>query len=516
MVKSAQQTQFVCLKLLVIAAAGVALYTVLFPFFAKQQERNRQDTCLNNERQIAAAIQMYVQDNQGSLPGDPWTTAALHYLPASKNPDIRAHLLYCPSETAPEAICSYGYNGSLLLLDATGINTIQINQIDSPSEVPLICDANPSHPVGEDIYIPGGGQLPDAANSGVPNARHSKGINVAFCDGHAQYVPTDFTPADCANPVSKGFYECIPLGLVNNPGGGLPLSTACRRKDYRYPSELVIGGEFATMPLLAEMAELWKQHGSVHPKLDYCNTGFQGEYSAKPASLGKDYLWGTVDDAAGTVIAHDALVVIVAKNTKIQPNPVGGLTTISNTSKPSNGWYCCNTATIAAWFSGCVPSLWHPYTYRAEVATARQLARYLALPPGKAHQSGFNVFCRRCRNDREMVFAVANDPLGIGYCSSSCVDYDRVQVLGIQDTVGKQYYFPNRDAKYRTWLPFHYSPYFPPTSVSPKVGPVPDDDWPRALLRTLKVTSAGEGTRLVEDMQSGQLTNGPLFACSYW
>ena len=425
-------------------------------------------------------------------------------------------------------ICSYGYNGSLLRLNASGIDA---NQVKYPAEVALICDGIPSRAIGQDTYIPGGGLLDDSAHSGVPISRHSNGINVGFCDGHVKYVPTDFTPADCNNPVIKGFYECIPLGLVDNPGGGLPLSAAISHQVYRYPNNLVIGGEYATMPLLAEMAEIWKRRGKadidinelidyprtsdpdpskinspVHkPELDYRNTGFQGEYSAKPSGLGKNYLWGTVDDAAGTAIAHDALVVIVAKNTKLPPNNIGGLTTVPNTVKPSNGLYCCNTATIAAWFTDAyAPNQWQAYTYGTAVATARQLARYLALPAGTGNPTGFGTRCRVVKNDREMVERVANDPAGIGYCSSACVEYDRVQVVGIQDTAGKQYYFPNRDAKYRTWLP---NPY-------PAGGPVPDADWPRALLRSLKVRSAGEGTRIMQDGLA--LDNGPLYTCSYW
>ena len=557
MEKSSEKAQFSCLKLLAFVVACFVLLIVLFPVFAKHREIERRDTCLNHEKQIVAAIQMYVQDNHGNLPSDPWTSCVVPYLPDPEHP---WHTMYCPSDAVPGGatwICSYGINGSLLHLDASGINAKQIN---FPADVPLISDANPSRGAGEDTYIPSGGLLQDAAHSGVPFARHSRGIVVAFCDGHVQYVPTDFTPADCANPVIKGFYECVPLGLVNNPGGGLPLSTDCTRKDYRYPNDLIIGGEFATMPLLAEMAEVWKQHGKAafylndvknpdsnskaywekmdywksnkdaqrgpKPKLDYRNTGFQGEYSVKPASLSKNYLWGTVDDAAGTAIAHDALVVIVAKNTKLPPNNVGGLTTIANSSTPSNGWYCCNTATIAAWFTdGYAANQWQAYTYGTALATTGQLARYLALPAGKDHRPVFGTRCRVVNNDREMVARVANDPAGIGFCSSACVDYDRVQVVGIQDTAGKQYYFPNRDAKYRTWLPLRYPDNDPDhNNQTPIMGAIPDIDWPRALIRNLKITSAGEGTKILLDIfdvpKDGwyrqKLMNGPLFACSYW
>ena len=555
MEKSSEKALFSCLKLLAFVVACFVLLSVLIPVGAKHREKERQNTCLNYIKHISMAINLYAQDNDGNLPGFPWTTAITGDRPTkiqakkydtwmeNKSKDVTTtpyldlgtKSLSCPGdpENGAVQVCSYGYSGSLLRLDATGIN---VSQIFAPAEVPLICDSNPSRSFGMDTYIPGGGLQDDATSNGYPTARHSKGINVGFCDGHVKYVPTDFTPADYANPVTKGFYECIPLGLLDNPGGGLPLSTNCTRQDYQYPNKLIIGGEYATMPLLAEMAEIWKRRGrnnieisdyiitnyafpgidpskinmTVHkPDLDYRNTGFQGEYSVKPASLSKNYLWGTVDDAAGTAIAHDALVVIVAKNTKLPPNNVGGLTTIANSSTPSNGWYCCNTATIAAWFTdGYAANQWQAYTYGTALATTGQLARYLALPAGKDHRPVFGTRCRVVNNDREMVARVANDPAGIGFCSSACVDYDRVQVVGIQDTAGKQYYFPNRDALHKTWLP---NPY-------PAGGPVPDHDWPHALLRTLKIKSAGEGARIVLDLlkDGPRLDNGPLFACSYW
>ena len=507
------------IEIVVVLLAIIVLDSIMFPLAARIRQMGRRDTCLSQLRQLAQAIQLYAQDNDGHLPSDPWTTCTSSYL---KNANKTFH---CPSDASSGSLqtCSYGYNGSLLRLDGAGITE---SLVTAPSSVALICDAGPERPIGTDSYIPGAGLLAETTSSSLPVARHSKGINVSFCDGHAEYVPADFAPADCANKVTKGFYECLPLGLVDNPGGGLPAAAGCMGKSYHHPNRLVIGGEYATMPLLAEMAEIWKRQSPVrdiwnsenlydksyksgpNPNADYQIAGFQGEY-ARSTALGNDYLWGTVDGTAGKPLAHDALVVIVAKNSQLPPNLAGGLASIRNSSTPANGWYCCNTATIAAWFDdGYAAGGWQAYTYAPAVATSGQLARYLRLPRFGAH-------CRVVANDREMVDRVANDPRGIGYCSSACVDYDRVQCLGIFDPSSPngppdgQYYWPNAHAKYRTWVP---NPY-------PNRGPnahIPYQ-WPPALVRSLHARAKGEGAKLLEDFATNQqLANGPLFACSYW
>ncbi|MEI6519026.1 MAG: prepilin-type N-terminal cleavage/methylation domain-containing protein [bacterium] len=59
---------FTLIELLVVIAIIAILAAILFPVFARAREKARQTTCTSNQRQIAATIQMYVQDHEEILP----------------------------------------------------------------------------------------------------------------------------------------------------------------------------------------------------------------------------------------------------------------------------------------------------------------------------------------------------------------------------------------------------------------------------------------------------------------
>ena len=59
---------FTLIELLVVIAIIAILATILFPVFARAREKARQTTCMSNQRQIAASIQMYCQDHEEILP----------------------------------------------------------------------------------------------------------------------------------------------------------------------------------------------------------------------------------------------------------------------------------------------------------------------------------------------------------------------------------------------------------------------------------------------------------------
>jgi prepilin-type N-terminal cleavage/methylation domain-containing protein/prepilin-type processing-associated H-X9-DG protein len=63
-----KQRGFTLIELLVVIAIIAILAAILFPVFAKAREKARQTSCLNNQRQIASAVLMYVQDNEETFP----------------------------------------------------------------------------------------------------------------------------------------------------------------------------------------------------------------------------------------------------------------------------------------------------------------------------------------------------------------------------------------------------------------------------------------------------------------
>jgi prepilin-type N-terminal cleavage/methylation domain-containing protein len=78
--KQQRTSGFTLIELLVVIAIIAILAAILFPVFAKAREKARQTKCLSNQRQLALAIMMYVQDNRETLPvasATLWSTLGL-------------------------------------------------------------------------------------------------------------------------------------------------------------------------------------------------------------------------------------------------------------------------------------------------------------------------------------------------------------------------------------------------------------------------------------------------------
>ena len=59
---------FTLIELLVVIAIIAILAAILFPVFARAREKARQTQCLSNYKQLALAVQMYIQDYDGVYP----------------------------------------------------------------------------------------------------------------------------------------------------------------------------------------------------------------------------------------------------------------------------------------------------------------------------------------------------------------------------------------------------------------------------------------------------------------
>jgi len=66
--KPRKASAFTLIELLVVIAIIAILAAILFPVFAQAREKARQTSCLSNNRQVATAFLMYIQDYDETMP----------------------------------------------------------------------------------------------------------------------------------------------------------------------------------------------------------------------------------------------------------------------------------------------------------------------------------------------------------------------------------------------------------------------------------------------------------------
>jgi len=458
--------------LVILVVIAVFFSSMMTPHYAR--ERARQATCNSNIRQLALAIQMYAQDNKGQYPGidgGSWAKKISTYLGSSA-----ALIFICPSDnSADSGMNSYALSGLLIQPDGKGIKEAQVI---SPSEVGSLCDAAPSEKYSNGRLIGGGGGQPIEKISATMETRHSKGLIVGFCDGHAKYFMGSLNLLDEGNGAVRAMYHAAPLGLVDNPVGMFPPGGGVAGS-----GTLTVGGEYAASPFLMAAA---KMHGK------YATAGFRGQgfNKGRPA---ENWAWGTVSGAKGPsspAIAYDALVFIVAKGCKIPAMP-----------SFANQTYLVNTATVRALFqAGYVKDSVQAYHLNTTYCQTDSYARsILGLP-------GYGKGAVQVANDAEMVEKVSNDPWAVGYCSSAYADPDRVIILAFAGlgAGGKDAVWPQAGPKFRWVLPTRKASTWP---------------WKRSINIITRDTNALE-TNVVNALHGGglydNLANGPLFSWGYW
>ncbi len=204
---------FTLIELLVVIAIIAILAAILFPVFAQAREKARQTSCLSNQRQVGAAILMYVQDydeklffypattapsrsrtgailpNAGSINPVRWWNALMPYI---KNTQV----LVCPSDDLPTPSKDSSGIPAILrsYIAVRAAEGLALASLDNPSETIVVTEKwgkdTSGNPITDSWIEPFNGDFNyDSALDRMALAanRHTAGINATFYDGHVKW-----------------------------------------------------------------------------------------------------------------------------------------------------------------------------------------------------------------------------------------------------------------------------------------------------------------------------------------
>jgi prepilin-type N-terminal cleavage/methylation domain-containing protein/prepilin-type processing-associated H-X9-DG protein len=236
---------FTLIELLVVIAIIAILAAILFPVFAKAREKARQTSCTNNERQITAAILMFAQDHDETLP-----TARTWVIDLSATYGISGKIWDCPTSDfkGSEANPDYFYFAGSFL------SGVALGDVKDPVSTPMLgdlADAENNPPYIND-------QDTNDVSIAVTqiDARHNDGAVVSYIDGHVKWLgPNDLTASlfiPCIiNPTSV---KPVDLGQILKKGG------------FGHPNNLYsydLRGDMAPMGFTHMLAGLYWANGTL-------------------------------------------------------------------------------------------------------------------------------------------------------------------------------------------------------------------------------------------------------------
>jgi prepilin-type processing-associated H-X9-DG protein/prepilin-type N-terminal cleavage/methylation domain-containing protein len=175
---------FTLIELLVVIAIIAVLATLGYAAADSMIGKGQATKCLSNMRQVGAAMQMFVGDNDGRLPGTShgvsWTNSLGAYLGTN-------FIGKCPAVPEHRARVTYGWNDSLA--DARG-QGIKAAVCRTPSLTMAVAELA-TNQSSEHFHFAGGRGgasrvTPNQFKAAVNVEVHNGGANYLFVDGHVE------------------------------------------------------------------------------------------------------------------------------------------------------------------------------------------------------------------------------------------------------------------------------------------------------------------------------------------
>ena len=211
---------FTLIELLIAVGIVAVIAAILLPVFGAVRERGRRTTCQSNLKQIALAMQQYVQDNGGTYPPTPydWAYGPYSYL---KNVDV----FRCPDHAANEVLDQFGveppvtlpnhsvwegttypvdytYNMSRLVVVPLPLPTkatygVHEASLATPSTIELNVDTSWTDNDGDHYFRQ---VTTSCGRNFLGNTLHSGAGNYSYVDGHVKWLtPEEAGEIECAN-----------------------------------------------------------------------------------------------------------------------------------------------------------------------------------------------------------------------------------------------------------------------------------------------------------------------------
>ncbi|MHB8993988.1 MAG: prepilin-type N-terminal cleavage/methylation domain-containing protein [Armatimonadota bacterium] len=186
---------FTLIELLVVIAIIAILAAILFPVFARAQEKAMQANCLANTKQLLLALTQYVADYDGVLCTwcivTPGQTPTSHRWPEMLQPYVKnVDIFYCPmGADPPNPPVPWAANNSMQygmpLRYTPNSSPFMMDGFKDPSTLIYVVDArNMNCGCQTDTYLSATNRV---TYWNYVQFRHNEGANVGFMDGHAKW-----------------------------------------------------------------------------------------------------------------------------------------------------------------------------------------------------------------------------------------------------------------------------------------------------------------------------------------